>query len=61
LILCSHSVSGQQINLLKKLDASKTKSIRLDKKITIRTFDGEKLKGECRLLDENTILVRRKR
>ena len=57
LIFFSHSVFSQQINLIKKLDSTKTKTIRIDKKITIKTFDGEKFKGEWQVLDEDKILV----
>ena len=57
LILSSHSVFSQQINLVKKLDSTKTKTIRMDKRITIKTFDGEKFKGDWRMLDEDKILV----
>jgi hypothetical protein len=57
LILSSHSIFSQQINLVKKLDNSKTKAIRMDKRITIKTFDGEKFKGEWQVLDEDKILV----
>jgi len=57
LILSSHSVFSQQIHLVKKLDSAKTKTIRMDKRITIKTFDGEKFKGEWQVLDEDKILV----
>ena len=57
IILFSHSVLSQQINLVKKLDSTKTKTIRLDKKVTIKTFEGEKFKGEWQVLDEDKILV----
>ena len=57
LILFSHSVFSQQINLVKKLDSTKTKTIRTDKRVTIKTFDGEKFKGEWQVLDEDKILV----
>jgi len=57
IILFSHSVFSQQINLVKKLDSTKIKTIRLDKKVTIKTFEGEKFKGECQVLDEDKILV----
>jgi hypothetical protein len=53
----SHSVFSQKINLVKKLDTTKTKTIRLDKKVTIKTFDGEKFKGEWQVRDEDKILV----
>jgi len=56
-ILSSHSVFSQQINLVKKLDSTKTKTIRMDKRITIKTFDGEKFKGEWQVLDADKILV----
>jgi len=51
------SGTSQQINLVKKLDSTKTKTIRMDKRITIKTFDGEKFKGDWRMLDEDKILV----
>ena len=57
IILFSHSVLSQQINLVKKLDSTKIKTIRLDKKVTIKTFEGEKFKGEWQVLDEDKILV----
>jgi hypothetical protein len=57
IISFSHSVLSQQINLVKKLDSTKTKTIRLDKKVTIKTFEGEKFKGEWQVLDEDKILV----
>jgi len=57
LILSSHSVFSQQINLVKKLDSTRTKTIRMDKRITIKTFDGEKFKGDWQVLDEDKILV----
>ncbi len=57
IILFSHSVFSQQINLVKKLDSTKIKTIRLDKKVTIKTFEGEKFKGEWQVLDEDKILV----
>ena len=57
LILFSHSVFSQQINLIKKRDSTKTKTIRVDKRITIKTFDGEKFKGEWQVLDEDKILM----
>ena len=56
-ILSSHSVFSQQINLVKKLDSTKTKTIRMGKRITIKTFDGEKIKGEWQVLDADKILV----
>lgn len=55
--LFSHSVLSQQINLVKKMDSTKTKTIRIDKRITIKTFGGEKFKGEWQVLDEDKILV----
>ena len=57
IILFSHSVFSQQINLVKKLDSTKIKTIRLDKKVTIKTFEGEKFKGEWQVLDDDKILV----
>lgn len=60
LIILSHSVFSQQINLVKKLDPAKTKTIRLDKRVTIKTFEGEKFKGEWQVLDEDKILVQEK-
>ncbi len=57
LIMFSHMVFSQQINLIKKPDGTKTNTIRLDKKITIKTFDGKKYKGEWQVLDEEKILV----
>ena len=60
LLVSSHPVIGQQINMVKKLDSSKTKNIRTDKRITIKTFDGAKHKGEWQVLDEETILVENK-
>ena len=57
IILFSHSVLSQQINLVKKLDSTKIKTIRLDKKVTIKTFEGEKFKGEWQVLDDDKILV----
>ncbi len=57
LIIYSQSVFSQQINLVKKLNTTKTKTIRTDKRITIKTFDGEKLKGEWEVLDDDNILV----
>ena len=57
IILFSHSVLSQQINLVKKLDSTKTKTIRLEKKVTIKTFEGEKFKGEWQVLDDDKILV----
>jgi hypothetical protein len=57
IISFSHSVLSQQINLVKKLDSTKTKTIRLDKKVTIKTFEGEKFKGEWQVLDDDKILV----
>jgi hypothetical protein len=60
LMLFSHSVFSQQINLVKKLDTAKTKNVRIDKRITIRTFDGEKFKGDWQVLDEDRILVQEK-
>jgi hypothetical protein len=56
-ILSSHTVFSQQINVVKKLDSTKTKTIRIDKRINIKTFDGEKFKGEWQVLDEDKILV----
>jgi hypothetical protein len=53
-------VISQQFNLFKKLNTSKTKTIRLDKKISIKTFDGEKFKGEWQVLDEEKIIVQDK-
>jgi hypothetical protein len=57
LITLSHSVFSQQINLIKKRDSTKTKTIRIDKKITIKTFDGEKFKGEWQVLNDERIRV----
>jgi hypothetical protein len=57
LILLSLPVFSQQINLINKLDGTKTRAIRFDKKISIKTFDGEKIKGEWQILDEEKILV----
>jgi small nuclear ribonucleoprotein (snRNP)-like protein len=53
-------VFSQQINMIKKLDSAKTKTVRIDKKITIKTFDGEKYNGEWQVIDEQTILVQNK-
>jgi len=60
LILFSQLIFSQQINLVKKLDTTKTKTIRLDKRITIKTFDGEKFKGDWQMIDEERILVQEK-
>lgn len=57
IMVFSHSAFSQQINLAKKTDTTKTKTIRMDKRITIRTFAGEKFKGEWQVLDEDKILV----
>lgn len=57
LILFSLPVFSQQINLIKKMDSAKTKTIRTDKSITIKTFDGEKFKGPWQVLDEGKIIV----
>ena len=61
LILLGQWVFSQQINLVKKLDTTKARAIRLDKRITIKTFDGEKYKGEWQVLDEGKILVDEKK
>jgi hypothetical protein len=57
IIIYSQSVFSQQINLVKKLNTTKTKTIRTDKKITVKTFDGEKFKGDWEVLDDDNILV----
>ncbi|KPL17230.1 MAG: hypothetical protein AMS26_01710 [Bacteroides sp. SM23_62] len=43
--------------MINKTDSTKTKTIRIDKRITIKTFDGEKFKGEWQVLDQEKILV----
>ena len=43
---------GQEIRLVNKNNPEKTKEIRLDKDITIRTFDGSKLKGPVTITDD---------
>ena len=55
-LLCLSGYS-QQIRLVKRLDTTKTRTLRLDKKLTVKTFDGEKIKGEWEILDEEKILV----
>ena len=60
LILFCHLSHSQQINLVKKIDPAKTKTIRQDKRITIKTFNGERFKGEWQVTDENNILVQEK-
>jgi len=60
LILFSQLIFSQPFNLVKKLDTTKTKTIRLDKRITIKTFDGEKFKGDWQMIDEERILVQEK-
>lgn len=60
LILFCHLSYSQQITLVKKMDTDKTKTIRPDKRITIKTFNGEKYKGEWQVLDENKVLVQEK-
>jgi len=57
LILLSHLVFSQPIRMINKTDSTKTKTIRIDKRITIKTFDGEKFKGEWQVLDQEKILV----
>jgi hypothetical protein len=57
IIIYSHSVFSQQINLVKKLDSTKTKTIRIDERISVKTFDGEKYKGDWQVLDDDNILV----
>jgi hypothetical protein len=57
LLLVSLPAFNQQILLVKKLDSTRTKTIRIDKRITVKTFDGEKFKGEWQVLDEEKILV----
>jgi hypothetical protein len=56
-ILASLPAFNQQINLVKKLDSTKTKSIRMDRRITVRTFEGEKFSGEWQVIDEDKIIV----
>ena len=60
LLISCHTAAGQQINMIKKLDGTKTKQIRIAKRINIKTFDGEKYKGEWQVLDEGRILVENK-
>jgi hypothetical protein len=60
LTLFCHLSYSQQINLVKKTDAVKTKTIRPDKRISIKTFDGEKYKGEWQVIDDDKILVQEK-
>jgi hypothetical protein len=60
ILLLSHAGFGQQIHLVKKLDPSKIKEIRMDKRISMKTFDGDKFKGEWQILDEETILIQDK-
>jgi hypothetical protein len=57
IILGSHGAFSQQIHLVNKLDGTKSKTIRTDKRITLKTFDGKKYKGEWQALDDEKILV----
>jgi hypothetical protein len=43
--------------MINKTDSTKTKTIRIGKRVTIKTFDGEKSKGEWQVLDQEKILV----
>jgi hypothetical protein len=57
LMLASFPAFNQQIDLVNKLDGTRIKSIRLDKRITVKTFEGEKFSGEWQVLDDNKFLV----
>jgi hypothetical protein len=56
ILLCLSGIS-QQIRLINKLDGEKTRTLRIDKSVTIKTFDGDKASGEWKVLDEEKILV----
>jgi hypothetical protein len=60
LVLACFPAFNQQIHLVNKLDGTKIKSIRMDNRITVKTFEGEKFSGEWQVLDANKILVQGK-
>lgn len=57
LFLLNEFSYGQEIRLEHKTLTHKVKTIRLDKPVTIRTFDGNKLKGPVSISGENDLII----
>ena len=51
------SAYSQEIRLEHKTKPENTKSIRLDKPVMVRTFDGRKVKGAVSAIDNNKIIL----
>jgi hypothetical protein len=57
LLFLSQVVSGQEIKLQHKLKPDKSKTLRLDKPVMVRTFDGIKLDGMLILSESGNIIL----
>lgn len=57
LVLSASTLPGQEIRLINRSSPEKIRSVRLDKPVLIRTFDGEKIKGLVSGLDEHRIII----
>ena len=56
LLLCT-VVSGQEIRIFHKVKSDKVKTIRLDKPVLVRTFDGLKIKGMASVPDSGKLIL----
>lgn len=57
LLLLSIEGFSQEIRLEHRQHSSKSKTIRLDKPVMVRTFDGNKLKGMANISGENELII----
>jgi hypothetical protein len=51
-----YSNSNGKIIMVNRMDETRTKTLRLDKSVTIRTIHGQKVEGICFVEDNNTII-----
>jgi hypothetical protein len=57
-IVCvSHTLEAQEIRLVHKEKEGKSRVIRVDKPVMVRTFEGLKFKGEFRSIDRENIVI----
>lgn len=57
LILLCTAVNGQEIQLLHRLDPGRSKIIRLDRAVMVRTFGGVKIEGITVIGDSNNLVI----
>ena len=57
ILLCCLAGFSQEIRLEKRSNPGETRTIRLDKPLTIRTFDGEKQKGLASILPDGRMTL----